>query len=218
MKDAYQDWLRHVFDHEVTKDQWFFEVDAPEFRAEPIQIVELMTKTMQRSGTDLAGYSDDQVGQGLNYVFSNSCSNLSFAVFDGSVGLNQKLEVLRSIAALYKDCFEPRCRPALGHLSEPDASRPLNYICYMFWDVTPLAYWDGKANEEKAYEVVLDVLAEALNSSNIACVESAVHGLGHVHSRKLGSRVKRILGAFEPKLPDNRLLPYVQAAATGCVL
>jgi hypothetical protein len=173
---------------------------------------------MLRSGTDLLVYSDGQVNQGLHYIFNNSCPNVVFAILDGNFPFEQKLNAIRSIQALYRDCFTLRCAPVLSHRDEPGAN-PLNGICYMLWDITPLAYWEERQRKEQAYAAVLDVLRCALSSPNPACVESALHGLGHMHY-KIPRQVEQIVQSFlaKPHIQNEDLLQYARNASYGYVL
>lgn len=65
MNSRYQEWLTHVFDHEVDDPQWYFTPDAPEFVAEPGEIVELLGQAFLYAGRDLNKYTDAHVDQGL---------------------------------------------------------------------------------------------------------------------------------------------------------
>ena len=218
MRDQYERWQKHVFDRPVYDPAWYFNVDAVDYQADDQTITELITTTMLRSGTDLLAYSDGPVNQGLHYIFNNSCSNVVFAILDGNFPFEQKLDAIRSIQALYRDCFTPRCAPVLSHLDEPGAN-PLNGICYMLWDITPLAYWEKRERKEEAYAAVLDVLRFALSSPNPACVESALHGLGHMQY-KIPRQVEQIVQSFiaKPQIQNEDLLQYASNASHGYVL
>lgn len=106
----------------------------------------------------------------------------------------------------------------LGHLDEPGAG-PLNQICYMLWDTTPLGYWEGSSEKETFYPVVLAVLGYALRSRNIACVESALHGLGHLRLHRERD-VTPMIDEFIRSSPKLRpeLRRYAENAAAGCIL
>jgi len=90
-----------------------------------------------------------------------------------SVPVQLRLRAIEAIKTLYQDCFTPRCAPVLGHLNEPGAN-PLNQVCYMLWDASPLSYWENRPNREVFYGAVVDVLEMALKSPNPARVESAL--------------------------------------------
>lgn len=161
MPPRYAEWLDHVFNHAVADPEWYFDLDAPEFNASSVEITHLVTWTMENCGRDLAIYSDAQVGQGIDYLFSNACSNYVFSLMDADVPIDTRVDAIRSIKKLYSDCFDVRCVQVLGHHGEVSSSR-LNSICYMLWDLTPLNYWEGRPDKYIAYEAVVDVMEAAL--------------------------------------------------------
>ncbi|AKG24864.1 hypothetical protein [Calothrix sp. 336/3] len=217
MIDRYQEWINHVFNHPVHDPQWYFDVDAPKFEVSDIEFTSLFIKTMDRCGIDLLQFDDAQVNQGLWYIFLNACSDYMFQLKSVSVPREDKARAIVAIKHLYSDCFEKRCTPTLSHLDEP--SSPLNDICYMLWDITPLNYWEGSDDKEFLYEQVVEVLAFALKSPNIACVESALHGLGHTQM-EAPKLVEQVLDEFlgENKLLSEDLVSYAEIAKTGYIM
>lgn len=74
--------LRYLFDRPVPQAQeqeWFWNIDEPDFEATPLEWTRFQTVLFAQAGTDLAAYSDEQVGMGLNYVMSNALSDVPFA-------------------------------------------------------------------------------------------------------------------------------------------
>lgn len=213
----YQEWLRYLFDRPVTPNGWFFDTEFSEFEAQESEIVSLFTFTMHHCGSDLLIYSDAQVRYGLDYIFSNSCSNTVFALMSEAVPSAQKLQALASISTLYNDCFAPRCAPVLGHTSSSGAN-PLNYICYMLWDTSPLSYWERFQDRQPYYEAIATIMETALALTNPACVESALHGLGHLRAY-FPERVSQIIGAYlrHETFVAPALRNYAQMAALGHV-
>jgi hypothetical protein len=140
LHSRYQEWLHYVFDRPITPNGWYFDFEFSDFGAEKADLAQLVANTMDNCGRDLASYSDDQVNYGLNYIFNNSCSNVVFSLMDDTVPAPLRLRAIASIKSLYQDCFTPRCAHVLGHNDKPGAN-PLNGICYMLWDVSPLSYW-----------------------------------------------------------------------------
>ena len=219
MIDSYLEWINHAFNHPVDETQWHFDVNAPYFEVSDIEFTSLFIKTMDRCGIDLLQFDDAQVNQGLWYIFFNACSDYMFQLKSVSVPREDKARAIVAIKHLYSDCFEKRCTPTLSHLGEPGS--PLNSICYMLWDLTPLNYWEGCDDKEFLYEQVIAVYAFALKSPNIACVESALHGLGHTHM-EAPKLVEQVIDEF---LRENKffnenedLLSYVENVKTGAVL
>ena len=131
MHPRYEEWLQHVFAHPVTEPAWHFSLDAPDFVAGEQDIVELLAQTFSHAGRDLSAYTDAQVNQGIRYLASPSCSDYMFALRDGNVPVEPKVEGVRSIRILFAECFAVRCAQTLIHLDEQGQS-DLNPICYIF--------------------------------------------------------------------------------------
>ncbi|MDP5240634.1 hypothetical protein Q9Q94_13905 [Uliginosibacterium sp. 31-16] len=215
----YQEWLKHVFDRPECNQGWFFETDDPGFDANRETLMELVTRTFTLAGTDLVAYSDKQVNDGIKYLIYSGCSDIPFALMDEAQPQTKRLELIDSIENLYRDCFAKRCTPVLGHISERSPS-PLNDVCYMFWDISNLAYWEDPRHKDRSvtYAAIVNMLGKILRSENIACIESALHGLGHIHSYALDvveSTIERFLKG-QPNLPE-KLLQYAHAASRGHV-
>lgn len=174
----YKEWLKYVFDRPVSPHGWYFDLDVEPFDAPVGELIELVTCTLENSGRDLSVFSNDQVYCGLEYIFNNSCSDTVFALKSDDIPVRMRLAAISSLKTLYRDCFAPRCAPVLCHSSDAGAN-PLNRVCYMLWDVSPLSYWEESDLKDVFYHAIVDVMADASMSSNPACVESGLHGLGH---------------------------------------
>jgi hypothetical protein len=217
MAKSYDDWLTFVFDRLPTSNSVFNE-DKPPFGATSLELVEFIQLTCSRCAVDLAGFSDQQIDEGLYSIFSGWDDDSALALKDSSVPLARRLEAIRSIQTLYTDCFAERCSQTLSHLSEP-ASSALNHVCYMLWDITPLSYWKDHPDKAVVYPVVLELLQSALAVPHVACIEGALHGLGHmalyfpVEVEAIVSARIANSGADWPQA----LLDYAEAARVGCV-
>jgi hypothetical protein len=206
----YREWLSYLFGREVKDPAWYHSPEARPFSGEPAEIAELFVNTMRHCGSDLAPYCEAQVAQGLQHVINPSCGNVVFALTRKPLSKDQREEVILSLSNLYSDCFTPRCAPFLSHLDEAGAN-PLNRVCYMFWDVTPLLSGPPGA--------VLKVLEAGLKSVNPACQESALHGLGHLpRANGKGKRVEEIIVSYlRSRRPSTALRAYAERAARGAI-
>lgn len=215
----YRDWLAELFGQPVSGTYWTFDFAAAGIpRRTDADVVELITWTLLNCGRDLAACDDWQVADGLQQIFNPAFGGLERAVRYGDVPFAKKRDCILAIRQLYADCFAPRCPPVLGHLSEPSAS-PLSGVCYMFWDVSALAYWERSLDREQGLDAVLEVLDFALRSPNEACVESALHGLGHLKSARpdeVESIIDRGLAERGELRPELRA--YAARARTGMIL
>jgi hypothetical protein len=196
--DLYEQWIRTLFDRPNTERPWYWRSDI-DIEASDEQKVILIGQTLRRCGVDLTRFTDRQVSDGLNYIFNNSISNTVFLLCQKGVAEELRVDTVRQMKHLYRDCFARRCSPALSHWSE--SAGPLNGVCYMLWEVSPLTSWK---------DVVLEVMEDALYVPHDACIESALHGLGRRDSRDR-TRVAGIIDRFLAK--TKRLRPELRAYA-----
>ncbi len=217
MQDRYLEFIDHLFNHEVRRPEWFFDMGAEYFEGTDAEIIQFFTRMFNESGSVLQKFSDEQLDQGLWYVFGAG-SNFSFQMRDGKVPDSEKLALIRSIYTLYSDLFSRRCSPVLSHLDQPGAL-PINSICYMLWDITALSYWEKNSKKEFFYLELLSMIENTLYLDNIACVESGLHGLGHIQYYRR-DQVKKIISDFLKKrkgIPAE-LVEYAKNAQKGAIL
>ncbi len=216
MDDAYRTFIRFLFDRDEAAGDWRFAFDLEEPDFEPEQIVTFIGRMLDNCAADLAPYSDWQLGLGMDFVFNNSCSDYSIILRDGSVDLQQRTAAILALKNFFCRYLDTRCQPSLGHLSE--AGNELNHFCYMLWDTTPLSYCEGVENGPAIYAAVAEVMRYSLDLDNIACIESGLHGLGHLGS--CYPPAKELIEAFIERtaVTDARLLQYARNARSGCVL
>ena len=218
MTNLYDRWLKYVFDRPETSSGWYFDLDVEPFAATNAELTTLFAATCNRAGTDLTAFNDRQVNEGLNYLFNNACSEVPFALKDASVATGARFDAIRSIGMLYAECFAKRCTQTLSHLNEP-SSCPINNICYMLWDVSPLTYWEGNPEGPAFHAAILELLESTLMSRHTACVESALHGLGHMQlyqPEQVDRIVSKWLSSGLSAVPSS-LVPYARAARIGHV-
>ena len=98
------------------------------------------------------------------------------------------------------------------------AAIELNQVCYMWWDIIPLAASSKPRQPDPIHEASLAVMRATLRLPNPACQESALHGLGHwahAYPEFTAATIDAYLAA-NPKLRPE-LVRYAQAARSGCV-
>lgn len=216
--ELYPRWLAFLFDR-PTPD-WYFELDAGEFETEGEHalMAELVAMTCRRAGRDLRHYTDAQVNAGFSYIFDNGASNVVFSLMARELPLAAKLDCIDALVPLYADCFRLRCDETLGHLSER-GNNPLNHICYMLGDMSPLTYWADDPDAARLYEALADAFGRVLRVPHAGCIEGALHALGHMcHCAR--PPVETAIDAWLAGGPAVRpeLLAYAASARTGCVL
>lgn len=141
MLTPYQQQLTYIFDRPISKPEWYWDINEyTDLFDPPLATFVFLEKLLSNIKTDLEPYSNDQIAHGLNYIFNNSCSDLSHYFKEAPVKPKRKVKALTSIFNLYRDVFEPRCSKILLANSREPAPE-LESVCYMFWDVTPLSTW-----------------------------------------------------------------------------
>jgi len=211
--------VRHLFDRPVpgnSAQDWYWDVDAPEFEATPLEWTRIQTVLFANAGTDLAGYSDEQVGLGLNYVMSSGISDVPLAATHASVPLDEAMRMMQAMPALWRDCIGPR----LAHVHAPVGASPgrLGYVCYMWFDVWP-TFWNAQ-HEPRWQEAVWHVLRDMLD---VPCREvqiAALHGIGHEATQlNRAAEIDRAVTTFIRLIDSNdqNLRNYAEAARQGMV-
>ena len=93
----------------------------------------------------------------------------------------------------------------------------MNCICYMWWEVITWGWDKGDLDAERLNAKDLHVMEVVLRLPNLACKESALHGLGHMVGHS--DRAQAVIDDFLARNPDvgPELLQYARAARTGCI-
>jgi hypothetical protein len=281
----FQQQLDYVFNRPVTEPAWYWqsyddEAANPFNGEDPLTAFAFIEALCEHPGQHLAAYSDDQVGQGLNYIFSGDCSNLAHGFKAAAVAPDRKVAALRALLHLFRDVFALRCPPQTLADSQ-EKSGPLSGICYMFWDVCPLSQWINPSQDdlsalamqtfldsdvsdefnlpeevralmrqhaqeamakhtpkspedihadimnlyanlpseaEAYYRAIADVMAGCLRLDNSACVESGLHGLGHM-APFLPDLAIPLIDAFlsNSKHQPAALVQYARSARSGMI-
>lgn len=210
--------VRYLFDRpEGQADAWYWNTDEPDFSATPLEWTRIQTVLFANAGTDLAGYSDEQVGHGLNYLMSNGISDVPFAAIDPTVPLDEAMRMMDAMPTLWRDGIGPR----LAHVHQPIGSSTgmLAYVCYMWFDVWP-TFWNVR-QEPRWQAAVWQVLREMLD---VPCREvqvAALHGIGHEQDRlNRRDEIDKTVAAFIRSIDRNdpNLKSYAEAARQGMVL
>ena len=217
---SFEDWIEHVFSHEVRfqRPQWFFDADAEWWNPEPIEAVAYFNRLFEEPEEPLRWFTDAQIAQGLTYLVSTSASGDNGWLYSTDVPLEERVRCGNSVVSLFTKLFMPRCTAHLSHLSEP-ATGPLNVVCYMWWDEFPCIALSDDPALPTMHQHALQCMGRILAMDSLACQESALHGLGH-WQRQYPAQVKTIVDRFLGNFVDldTRLVTYAKSARAGCVL
>src|SRR5688572_2868481 len=216
---SYDEWIDYVFDHtDLPSGQaWYFDHEADRWNPRPEQAVAYLARLFDNPEPLLDRFVDNQVGRGLRYLIDNSISNHCVALSDNWVPIDQRVKCIYAMLSLFIRILQPRCPPILSHLDESRGNR-LNGVCYMWWDIMPLAAMSKPRNPDPIHDACLAVMRSTLALPNPACQESALHGLGHwarAYPEFTAATIDGYLAANPQLRPE--LLRYAQAARSGCI-
>lgn len=215
---VYSEALRFLFDRPVpakSGQEWYWHMVEPEFEATPLQWTHIQTVLFANAGVDLAPYSDDQVGMGLNHVMSNNAGDIPHMVNDPCVPLADAMRMMRALPTLWLDCIGPRLDTA--HRKIGSSSDRLYFVSYMWFDVWP-TFWNAK-DIPQWQDAMWQVFCEMLATPSREAQVSALHGIGHEGVRL--NRPKALKAHMDTYIRsvrnDDELKTYAQAAACGMV-
>lgn len=214
---TFDEWVAYVFDRPVPPDrppgaagesdddwpEWYYCFDADDheldwWEPDPPTLLTYLTRLFENPGFLLDRYSDAQVAQAFLYI-AGFHSEYFRTVFESDSSEADLQRWVRSVSNVYRDIFAVRCTAHYGHLNSGEPPNPLNDICFMWWDIGGMEYAVFSGGYEHLVDPIFEVLEQTLQLPNIACQESAVHGLAHV---KLSSddehkpRVREIIDRF----------------------
>lgn len=222
--DQYAGALRYLFDRPVpapgsSESPWYDDVWAEPFEASLTEWVQIQTALFNAAGQDLAGYGDEQVGMGLNYLINAAFSSVPSALREGRVPAIDRLRLMCALPWLWAECIGPR----LAHVHAPvgtGAGGTLGFVCYMWFDVWPIP---GEDEDDPIWGQALwdaldDMLAVPCREVQIA----ALHGVGHQKHKMLkhlAREVDRRVAGFVDSWPadDEDLRSYAACALAGQV-
>ena len=215
-KENYKQLVQFLFERNESDGDWRWKDNLVEPEVNPEELIAYVKEMYEQYDSELAGFSDWQLALGLEYIYYNTYSDISFALRDGPSPIDSRVSTILSLKKLFQKCLNPRCVNALGHKSE-GRSR-LNHFCYMLWDETPLTYCEDLPEKKEIYSACAEVMEYSLYLSNAACVESGLHGLGHLTMEYSESSkiIERYLKT-KPKI-SWQLLEYANKAVAGNVL
>ncbi len=131
--------------------------------------VRLCTGLFERFGEFSAGYSDDQIEQGLWMICGDPYFLASFQLPDGNLSVDLAVDCARACYQLYADYLAPR--HSYRHAG------PL----YMWWDTRWSNASSGFATPRREIvEAVFDTLCRILALPDNECRNAALHGLHHL--------------------------------------
>jgi hypothetical protein len=231
----FEAWVTFVFDHPapdpgiptwgeksevIISQPWYCEHDCDWWNPDrqPEVTVAYLTNVFENARHVLAPFSDAQVKEGLYFLVSPACSDHMFTLLNPDVAWSERKRCINSVFTLFEHFLALKCSPHLSHLDEPGANL-LNVVCYMWWDLLPVAGKPDDSSRKEIDEAFLDVMRRSLELASDACQESALHGLGHWHL-DYPTDVEAIIAQFleHHSALRSELKTYALAAQKGRVM
>lgn len=224
---SFDEWVNYVFDHPILEPQWWFQ------RAEsgylqlwkedelPEVTLDYMTRLFRDPVFLIERFTRPEIDQGLNFLVSDGCSKHMFVLLNDALPWPARRACFDALISLYEKLMAPVYGNNLEHnrtMNSPEPPDGPNYACYMWWDIIPLRGGMDHLNRRQINHAVLHVFEEVLKLDSEACLESALHGLGHWHA-ELPEQVRAIVKGFLERTDISpELRRYAERAAMGCVL
>lgn len=219
---SYERWVRYIFDHPVEAEDWWWSDDTEAWDGEEDceKALAFMTRLFESPAFLLDAYTPMQIDRGINFLISNCCSNHCFAFTDRSTTIDDRVRCIRSIATLFEQVMAPVYGDRIGASAIDTRTEGPTFSCYMFWDVCPIYYRElPDPDNQHILNAVVEVLEKTLLLESEACIESALHGIGHLHLDHPGIAadvIDRFLASDRPI--SDAIRRYAVLARTGDVI
>ena len=127
---SYDDWIEHVFSHEVRsgRNPWYFDIDHDWWSPTPAEFVGNLTRLFESPEPLVEMFADSQIAQGLNYLVDTSATGDDGHLANPAVPIAERLRFIRSIEILFVRLFAERCTPHLSHLDEPGVGHFMSWV------------------------------------------------------------------------------------------
>jgi hypothetical protein len=212
---SYDEFVSFLFDRPEKDTEWYFQEDFYDLEINNRDVVKYAIKLFSEIWSLSEAFSETQLCLGLEYLINSSCGMFCYSFVDEEVPESDKVNAIFLMFNIFSELFNRKCLKCLSHKNECPFSL-YNKLCYMWWDVFPRHGVPRKEALNAIDRAVLKVLEKILLLENIACKESALHGLGHWYVG-YPENVEVIIKANRKNIPEN-LRNYSQMAIMGDVL
>jgi hypothetical protein len=220
---SFEDWVAGVFDHPVTKPEWYWGPEVANWNLVHERALQFVTQLFGHPADVLRRFSDAQLNQGFWFLLGANGDAMR-GLDDEHLAWELRWRCIRSFSFVFESLFAARCTPHLSHLQRADTPgdpglSALNQVCYMWWDFDCWCARPEQSTHRKIDAAFLEVMRQTLALPQDACRESALHGLGHWHAG-YPTETEFIIDIFLHQSGPIReeLREYAQQARRGCVL
>lgn len=209
---TYEHWRQEIFGNPPGSDPVATDLSEEVYALPSDQSLSYIDQCLVDS-TIAEVFTKEQIGFGLQVIYSNACSNLPRCYLQAG-SEQRRCEAIRNLRYLYVNYFEPFCVSPVRRVGYDLEDGEIGYLCYMFWDIFVL--YPGNATRSMI-EAAIGVMKEGLSSRNDNCIVSAIHGLGH-WAAAVPSAVQ-ILESWllQPSTVNPEIHNYAKQAKSGCI-
>lgn len=210
---GYEGWVDSIFSAK-SEETDFFESIYFYSPKEQACALRLSIEVFRNINSVIERYGEHSVCKGLFFFINGMKSHMPYLFTSAELPTELRLEAIEAIYYVFVNFFEPRCQQIASHGRDVSLGC-LNDLCYMWWDEFPYHGGGGGADDNVINKAFLSLLERLLNLRNVACKESALHGLGHWHI-SCPEEVSEIIGNHLNDMP-NELIDYAMQATCGNV-
>ena len=199
---TYQEFLNFLFERELSAPGWYFAEDFIEPDITGGEFIKFFNYLFEDIQKIYIRYNEPSFCLGINYVINNFCGDLCYYLLDESILETDRLSSIASMFNIFDKVFQEKC-VFMNEKEYKSSSVPTyQWLCYMWWDIFPRHGVPFKQALKLTDETILKTIEKILLLDNLACKESALHGLGHWCSA-YPEVIERIISANRSKIPDS---------------
>lgn len=156
--------------------------------------------------------SEEIVLGGLRAAIDPGATILPYSLFAEDVPEELRLETIERIYDFFALVLNRRCESVLTHCATAAIS-PWNSLCFMWWELLPRHGVPRTISLKEVDRKIIDILKKLISLDNLACKESALHGLG-LWQIGYPEDVRSLIFDCDGFIPDV-LKNYADKAANG---
>lgn len=212
---TFDDFVQHIFNQEVGEISWYHRLVDDAVALPNDKLIALACEVFQRIEEVHGSFSQGQVSAGLRYLI-DPFGGMGDAYLDGRVPEADRVKAVRLMAFVFERLFAVVCTNSTPVSSATLPREPYANLCYMWWDIFPRHGVPRRDDMAALDAAILQTMVGILSLDNVACQESALHGLGHWYSAK-PELVEGAIARFIPHVSPI-LLPFAEAASSGNIM
>lgn len=194
------EFTQYLYERPIDGEEWYFSDGHEDLSLQKDQLVRLAAQAFKGAAKAANQFDEKQVCMGLRYLVNPSCGPIPYLYLDASIDFSIRSNAITSMQDLFRNLFAKLSNK--NALYRACGGLPLSYreTCYMWWEMFPRHGVPRRADMEETDTVICQTISSILEIDNLACQESALHGLGHWYSSR-PDEVSEAIKSFLPHAP-----------------